>query len=62
MKVSGMLWAGLVALSLAGCATRGPAVDSPVLRDPEALAAAQALADKAEEGARVEDIRAAEAN
>ena len=42
MKVSGMLWAGLVALSLAGCATRGPAVDSPVLRDPEALAAAQA--------------------
>jgi outer membrane biogenesis lipoprotein LolB len=42
MKVSGMLWAGLVALSLAGCATRGPAVDSPVLRDPEAQAAAQA--------------------
>ena len=42
MKVSGILWAGLVALSLAGCATRGPAVDSPVLRDPEALAAAQA--------------------
>ena len=35
MKVSGMLWAGLVALSLAGCATRGPAVDSPVLRDPQ---------------------------
>mgnify|MGYP006194217975 CR=1 FL=1 len=42
MKVSGMLWAGLVALSMAGCATRGPAVDSPALRDPEALAAAQA--------------------
>ena len=42
MKVSGVLWTGLVALSLAGCATRGPAVESPVLRDPEALAAAQA--------------------
>lgn len=42
MKVSGVLLAGLAALSLAGCATRGPAMDSPVLRDPEALAAAQA--------------------
>ena len=42
MKVSGFLLAGLAALSMAGCATRGPATDSPVLRDPEALAAAQA--------------------
>ena len=42
MKVSGFLLAGLAALSMAGCATRGPAVDSPALRDPEALAAAQA--------------------
>ena len=42
-------------------------LDSPEIaakqRQAEAaLAAAQALADKAEEGARVEDIRAAEAN
>lgn len=42
MKVSGFLLAGLAALSMAGCATRGPAVDSPTLSDPEALAAAQA--------------------
>jgi outer membrane lipoprotein LolB len=42
MKVSGWLLAGLAALSMAGCATRGPATDSPTLRDPEALAAAQA--------------------
>ena len=42
MKVQGFLLAGLAALSMAGCATRGPAVDAPVLRDPEALAAAQA--------------------
>ncbi|MBD9478363.1 lipoprotein insertase outer membrane protein LolB [Pseudoxanthomonas sp. PXM02] len=42
MKVSGFLLAGLAALSMAGCATRGASVDSPVLRDPEALAAAQA--------------------
>jgi outer membrane lipoprotein LolB len=42
MKLSGYLLAGLAALSLAGCATRGPTVDAPVLRDPEALAAAQA--------------------
>jgi outer membrane lipoprotein LolB len=42
MKVSGFLLAGLVALSMVGCATRGPAVDSPALRDPEAVAAAQA--------------------
>lgn len=42
MKVSGFLLAGLAALSMAGCATRGPTAESPVLRDPEALAAAQA--------------------
>ena len=42
MKVPGFLLAGLVALSMAGCATRGPVADAPVLRDPEALAAAQA--------------------
>ncbi|HJS34592.1 MAG TPA: lipoprotein insertase outer membrane protein LolB [Pseudoxanthomonas sp.] len=42
MKVSGFLLAGLAALSMAGCATRGTTVDSPVLRDPAALAAAQA--------------------
>ena len=42
MKVSVFLLTGLVALSMAGCATRGPAVDSPALRDPEAVAAAQA--------------------
>ncbi|WP_334177640.1 lipoprotein insertase outer membrane protein LolB [Pseudoxanthomonas sp.] len=42
MKVPGFLLAGLAALSMAGCATRGPATDSPVLSDPEALAAAQA--------------------
>ncbi len=41
MKVSGFLLAGLAALSMTGCATRGPAMDSPVLRDPEALAAAR---------------------
>lgn len=42
MKVSGFLLAGLAALSMAGCATRSATVDSPVLRDPAALAAAQA--------------------
>lgn len=42
MKVPGFLLAGLAALSMTGCATRGPAVDSPTLSDPEALAAAQA--------------------
>ncbi len=42
MKFSGYLLAGLAALSMAGCATRGPATDATVLRDPEALAAAQA--------------------
>lgn len=42
MKVSGFLLAGLAALSMMGCATHGTAVDSPLLRDPAALAAAQA--------------------
>lgn len=42
MRFPGFLLAGLAALSMAGCATRGPVADSPVLRDPEALAAAQA--------------------
>jgi outer membrane lipoprotein LolB len=33
--------AGLVALSMAGCATRGPASDAPVLTDPAAVASAR---------------------
>jgi len=35
------LAAGLVALSMAGCATRGPASDAPVLTDPAAVASAR---------------------
>ncbi|PPJ41970.1 MULTISPECIES: lipoprotein insertase outer membrane protein LolB [unclassified Pseudoxanthomonas] len=41
MSVSRILVAGLFALLIAGCATRGPASDAPVLRDPAALAAAR---------------------
>lgn len=43
MKMRAMWLAGLAALSLAGCASRGPvAPASPVLSDPQAVAAAEA--------------------
>ncbi|KRA46914.1 lipoprotein insertase outer membrane protein LolB [Pseudoxanthomonas sp. Root630] len=41
MTGSRILVAGLLALSMAGCATRGPGSDTPVLSDPAALAAAR---------------------
>lgn len=42
MSIRAMTMAGLFALSLAGCATRGPVATSPVLADPAAVAAARA--------------------
>lgn len=43
MSIRAVWLAGLAALSMAGCASRGPAVPtSPVLNDPEAIAAAEA--------------------
>ena len=43
MNIRGVTMAGLVALSMLGCASRGPtASTAPVLTDPEAIAAAQA--------------------
>jgi len=41
MSVSRILVMGLLALSVAGCATRGPASTAPVLSDPAAVAAAR---------------------